>query len=100
MIGASITRTGCGDAIVRRQPRLPSCITVQPSSAASRRATSSLMNEPIGLSGLRERRIADVDQRLRDQRDHRLVDAAALAARSPIAFWNMKPIAPCVSATA
>ena len=30
MIGASITRTGCGDAIARRQPRLPSCITVQP----------------------------------------------------------------------
>jgi hypothetical protein len=41
MIGASITRLGCGDAMARRQPRSPSCMTVQPSFLASVRAVRS-----------------------------------------------------------
>ena len=58
------------------------------------------MNEPIGLSGLRERRIATIDQRLRDQRDDRHVGCRGASSALPSAFWNMKPIAPCVSPTA
>ena len=57
MIGASITRTGCGDAITRRQPRLPSCITVQPSSAASSPRDLLGHERADRLVRVRERRI-------------------------------------------
>ena len=51
MIGASMICKGCGDATHRRHPRSPSCMIDQPSSRSSRRAVSSFMNEPTGLSG-------------------------------------------------
>ena len=99
MIGASTMRTGCGEAIVRRQPRLPSCMIVQPSSSARWRATSSVRNEPMGLSGfanagsLRSTRVCVTSV---------TTGIAMPRSRSalPSAFWNMKPIAPCVSPTA
>jgi hypothetical protein len=99
MIGASITRWGCGDAIARRQPRSPSCITVQPSVFASVRAVSSFMNEPIGLVGFwnagSSRSISvcvtSVTTGMR---------MARRCSALPSAFWNMKPIAPWVSPTA
>ena len=78
MIGASITRTGCGDAIVRRQPRLPSCITVQPSSSARSPGDFFAHERADGLVGIPECRIVEIDHRLRDERHHLLVDAATL----------------------
>ena len=79
-------RRGRGEATTRRQPRLASSTTSQPSSFLRRRASASSMNEPIGLVGLVNAAVVAGHLGLGHDRGHRPVDAARGAARSA-RFW-------------